>query len=57
MTDTSPITDPPTDPPDDDGFTITCAGGGALLAGWLAAAGPPVADIAVTEDSTLTCDD
>jgi hypothetical protein len=50
MTQHPSITAPPTDPPDADDFTITCAGGGALLAGWLAAAGPPAPDHEVTED-------
>ncbi len=49
MTDASPITAPPTDPPDDAAFTLVCLGGGALLAGWLATAGPPATDTAGTE--------
>jgi hypothetical protein len=48
MIDTSPIAAPPADPPS-DGFTIVCAGGGALLDGWMAAAGPPAPDHEVTE--------
>jgi hypothetical protein len=50
MTDTPPITAPPADQPTAADFAIICAGGGALLAGWLAAAGPPAPDSEVIED-------
>jgi hypothetical protein len=51
MTQHPRIAAPPTaSPTDEDGFTIVCAGGGALLAGWLAAAGPPAPDQEAAED-------